>query len=588
MKNILLVISLFATAANAQVFTVKSNGNIDQTSILQSAFNDPSTRTVLINSSDVVINGTLNIPQGKMIEFANGFKLKGIGTVNGGNYDEDYQQQIFDTSLTVNPHSVNQDFSVKWYGAKGNNSDAYTAIQKSINTCIKNNIRTVYIPAGGYKISKPLIIRGTSAPGTDNKRSFCTLEILGESSFWDSNMGSEISTTFNNAFAIGIQDGKGCKIRKIKIAGLFTPPRTKNSQEFFSMPFEKFTDGKSRDSRNSPYSGIVIDPFTNLPSNPLPPDGGYPSLLNYYGKSGSLQTQSGSTGTELEELSISGFVVGICSSPNGLTRNAEITIINKVQFSNCKLCISGGQDQEKEKASLGKEKQDEQKVIAGLSRQQGQIKKQQREKQRNIDRLNRQISAAIHREIEEARRKAEEEARRREAAEAAKAKAENRPVAPVTKHITKASTTSEVLNATPEAAKLSNDFLGNKGRLPWPVTNGGIIQGFGMYTSGGIRNDNKGIDIRTNDDANVRAVFSGEVNSVTNIGGTYVVLIRHGEYFTVYSNLKSVSVSGGQKVSTKQIVGTVAQDPATGMSVAHFELWKGVDAVNPAIWLMPN
>lgn len=348
MKNILLVISLFATASNAQVFTVKSNGNIDQTSVLQSAFNDPSVRTVLINSSDVVINGTLNIPQGKMIEFANGFKLKGIGTVNGGNYDEDYQQQIFDTSLTVNPHSVNQYFSVKWYGAKGNNSDAYTAIQKSINTCIKNNIRTVYIPAGGYKISKPLIIRGTSAPGTDNKRSFCTLEILGESSFWDSNMGSEISTTFNNAFAIGIQDGKGCKIRKIKIAGLFTPPRTKNSQEFFSMPFEKFTDGKSRDSRNSPYSGIVIDPFTNLPSNPLPPDGGYPSLLNYYGKSGSLQTQSGSTGTELEELSISGFVVGICSSPNGLTRNAEITIINKVQFSNCKLCISGGQDQEKE------------------------------------------------------------------------------------------------------------------------------------------------------------------------------------------------------------------------------------------------
>lgn len=347
MKNIILAITLFASSVNAQTFSVNANGNTDQTGVLQSAFNDPTIRTVLINSSDVVINGTLNIPPAKMIEFANGFKLKGNGTVNGGNYDEDYQQQIFDTSLTVNPRSVNQYFSVKWYGAKGNNSDDYTAIQKSINTCIKNNIRTVYIPAGAYKISKPLIIRGTSAPGTDNKRSFCTLEILGESSFWDSNMGSEISTTFNNAFAIGIQNGKGCKIRKIKITGLFTPPRTKNSQEFFSMPFEKFTDGKSRDSRNSPYSGIVIDPFTNLPTNPLPADGGYPSLLNYYGKSGSLQTQSGSTGTELEELSISGFVVGICSSPNGLTRNAEITIINKVQFSNCKLCISGGQDQEK-------------------------------------------------------------------------------------------------------------------------------------------------------------------------------------------------------------------------------------------------
>ncbi|MEO9147682.1 MAG: glycosyl hydrolase family 28-related protein [Ginsengibacter sp.] len=348
MKSIFLLFLLFNTAANAQTFIVRSGTGGDQTSVLQSAFNNSSIRTVLINSADVIINGTLNIPQGKFIEIENGFRLKGTGIINGGSFNADYQQQIFDTSLTVNPRSVNQYFSVKWFGAKGNNSDDYAAIQKSINTCIKNNIRTVYIPAGRYKISKPLVIRGTGNPGSDNQRSFCTIEILGESSFWDSNTGSEIITMFNNAFAIGIQNGKGCKIRKIKIAGLFSPPSTRNSQEFYSLPFEKFTDGKCRDSRNSPYSGIVIDPFTNLPSNPLPPDGGYPSLLDYYGKSGKLQTQSGSTGTELEELTISGFVVGICSSPNGLTRNAEITIINKIRFANCKLCISGGQDQEKE------------------------------------------------------------------------------------------------------------------------------------------------------------------------------------------------------------------------------------------------
>jgi hypothetical protein len=282
-----------------------------------------------------------------MIKFDNGYKLKGNGVVNGGNYDVNYQQQIFDTSLTINPQSVNQYFSVKWYGAKGNNSDDYPAIQKSINTCIKNNIRVLYIPAGRYKISKPLIIRGVDNSKSGDQRAFCTLEIIGESSFWDSNMGSEIVATFNNAFAIGIQNGKGCKIRRLKISGVFSPPKVHDSKEFYGLSFDKFTDGESRDSRYSPYSGIVIDPFTNLPSNPLPPDGGYPSLLGYYGKSAKLQTQSGSTGTELEELSISGFVVGICSSPNGLTRNAEITIINKVQFANCKLCISGGQDQEK-------------------------------------------------------------------------------------------------------------------------------------------------------------------------------------------------------------------------------------------------
>lgn len=142
------------------------------------------------------------------------------------------------------------------------------------------------------------------------------------------------------------------------------------------------------------------------------------------------------------------------------------------------------------------------------------------------------------------------------------------------------------MNATPEAARLSNDFLGNKGRLPWPVANsGGVVQGFGRYSTGGITNDNKGIDIRTSEGASVRAVFDGEVNSVTNIGGTYVVLIRHGEFFTVYSNLRSVSVSKGQKVDAKQALGSVAQDPASGMPIAHFELWRGSDAVNPSAWL---
>lgn len=351
MKIILLFFLFFNLDSSAQTYFAKANGSSDQTTILQSAFNDAKVKTMVVNASDIIINGTLNIPEGKAIRFENGFMLKGRGTLNGGDFDANYQQQIFDTALTVNPRSVNQYFSVKWYGAKGKNSDDYAAIQKSINACIKNNIRVIYIPAGRYKISKPLIIRGAGAvnskTGIDDQRAFCTLELLGESSFWDSNSGSEIITSFNNAFAIGIQNGKGCKIRKIKISGLFTPPSARNSQEFYSLPFEKFSDGKCRDSRNSPYAAIVIDPFTNLPSNPLPGDGGYPTLLAYYGKSAKLQTQSGSTGTELEELNITGFVVGICSSPNGLTRNAEITIINKVQFANCKLCISGGQDQEK-------------------------------------------------------------------------------------------------------------------------------------------------------------------------------------------------------------------------------------------------
>ena len=246
-------------------------------------------------------------------------------------------------------------------------------------------------------------------------------------------------------------------------------------------------------------------------------------------------------------------------------------------------------DQEKEKANLGKAKKDEDQVISSLSQQQGQIKQQQREKINRINETNRLYAAAIRREIEEARRRAEEEARRREAAEAAKAKAEGRAVEPSTvKKITKNSTVSEVLNATPEAAKLSNDFLGNKGRLPWPVANGGITQGFGMYSIGGIKNDNKGVDIRTNEGASVRAVFNGTVIKVENVGGSYVVLINHGEYYTMYGNLRSVSVSRGQKVTTKQNIGVVETDNMTGMAIANFQLWKGVDAVNPVYWLAPN
>ncbi|MEP6927987.1 MAG: glycosyl hydrolase family 28-related protein [Ginsengibacter sp.] len=351
MKNILIALLLIGNIVHAQTYIAKAVAGVDQAGAIQAAFNKQDTKTVLINTPDIIINGTVTIPQGKTLKVEQGYKLTGNGTINGGSIDADYQAQIFDTTLTINPRSVNEYFSVKWFGAKGNNTDDYAAIQKTINTCIRNNIRTVYFPVGRYKISRPLIIRGNAgaAQNDDNdSRSFCTIELLGQSSFWDSNTGSEIFTLFNNSFAIGIQNGKGCKIRKLKISGLFNPPSSADTRKFYSTAFEDFNDGKCRDSRYSPYAAIVIDPFTNLRTDKLPVDGGYPSLLDYYGKSGRLQTQSGSTGTELEELSINGFVTGICSSPNGLTRNAEITIINKVQFSNCKLCISGGQDQEKE------------------------------------------------------------------------------------------------------------------------------------------------------------------------------------------------------------------------------------------------
>ena len=235
-------------------------------------------------------------------------------------------------------------------------------------------------------------------------------------------------------------------------------------------------------------------------------------------------------------------------------------------------------DQQKERRTLGVQKNSKSKVLTGLSRQEKQLKQELSQKQKESARLNRAIASAINREIEEARRRAEAEAR----AAAAKAKAENKE-APDAKPISKG---SSILSATPESAKLSSDFLGSRGSLPWPVTNGIIIEDFGNHTYGrNVTTENNGVDIKTAPGSAVRAVFAGEVAAVQNFAGSYAVLIRHGEYFTVYSNLKSVNVSRGQKVTLKQNIGSVITDAVDGTTEVHFEVRKGATPMNPASWL---
>ena len=335
---------LFPICLLAQTISFNTNSSGDVTRELQDLANNNQYQTIIINKRSIIINGILNIPKGKVLRIENDCLLSGSGTINGGIIEGNYQSHLFDSTLKINPESLNQYFSAKWYGATGNgNKDDYKAIQTSINTCIRNNIRTLYIPAGRYKISQPLILSANTASNR-----FCTLEILGESSFWDSNMGSELLPTFKNSFSIGIQLGKGCKVRKLAIRGLFTPPNPAKRKEFFNINFEKFTDASCRDNRYSPYSAIVIDPFSHGNENTLPQGSRYPGLEKFYGnKTNGGEIRGGSTATEIEEMKISNFVVGICSSPNGITQNAEITLINKIQFENCKLCISGGQAQEK-------------------------------------------------------------------------------------------------------------------------------------------------------------------------------------------------------------------------------------------------
>ncbi len=244
-------------------------------------------------------------------------------------------------------------------------------------------------------------------------------------------------------------------------------------------------------------------------------------------------------------------------------------------------------DQVKEKKTLGNEKNNQEKVVKELTSQEKQLKKDLAQKQRDAQKLDRAIRKVIEREIALARRKAEDEARiaaakakAENAAAAAKAKAEGREV--VIAAIPKGKTTS-ILASTPESAKLSASFITNRGRLPWPVANGVITENYGTQKIGGVTKDSKGWTIRTNQGATARSVFDGTVSKILEISGSNIIIIRHGEFFTVYKNLESVSVSLGQKVSTKQTIGTVAV--TEGSADLDFQLWKGMEDQNPAAWL---
>ena len=230
-------------------------------------------------------------------------------------------------------------------------------------------------------------------------------------------------------------------------------------------------------------------------------------------------------------------------------------------------------DQVKEKRTLGNEQNNQEKVVKSLTSQEKKLKKDLAQKQRDAQKLDRAIRQAIDREIALARRRAEDEAR----VAAAKARAEGKE-APAAK-----SKTTSILSSTPEAAKLSADFVSNRGRLPWPVANGVITEGYGTQRIGGVTKDSKGWTIRTNQGSSARSVFDGTVSKILEISGINIIIIRHGEFFTVYKNLATVSVSVGQKVSTKQILGTVAV--TEGSADLDFQLWKGMNDQNPAAWL---
>tara|TARA_B100000965_G_C19584640_1_gene755153 strand:+ start:1294 stop:2541 length:1248 start_codon:yes stop_codon:yes gene_type:complete len=145
------------------------------------------------------------------------------------------------------------------------------------------------------------------------------------------------------------------------------------------------------------------------------------------------------------------------------------------------------------------------------------------------------------------------------------------------------------ISLTPEAKLLSDEFSANRGNMPWPLEQGLIVAYFGKqkhHVFGNVETFNNGINIATDEGAIIRSVFKGKVSRIFFIKGEgKAVLINHGNFFTVYSGLKTVSVKLGDEVLTKEKIGTILTDSSEGKTELHFEIWQGYEKLDPSLWL---
>jgi murein hydrolase activator len=261
------------------------------------------------------------------------------------------------------------------------------------------------------------------------------------------------------------------------------------------------------------------------------------------------------------------------------------------------------QNQQKELAELAVQKKEKDAVVAKLQSEEKNLSKQLTTKRKRDNQLKNQITAVVRREIEAAKK--EEAARiaaaKKREADAAKANTANTS----TPNNTNTNTSNTTAAVTPPArtnpapaktesyltlnegqSRLAASFEKNRGTLPWPVDNGLVSIPFGTSKVGGLTFDNPGLTISTpSAGTTVKSVFDGEVSAVSNTGEGMMVMIRHGKYFTVYSNLSSASVSKGDAVRTGQAIGRAAQaDDGNGGQV-DFMLMIESRNVNPSPWL---
>jgi septal ring factor EnvC (AmiA/AmiB activator) len=241
-----------------------------------------------------------------------------------------------------------------------------------------------------------------------------------------------------------------------------------------------------------------------------------------------------------------------------------------------------------EKNSILQNKQQKEQALAKLKRDEAKLLAEMKDAERQKSDLKRRIKQAIEKEIADAETKAKKEQQKAAAKSSASTGSKT-----TTGGAAKTQPKPVTITETKESIALGKSFESNRGKLPWPVLKGTITEAYGKNphpTMANVFTNNNGIDIGAPKSAQVRAVFEGEVTSVLNIPGAgKVVIIKHGNYRTVYSNLQESFVAVGSKVSTKQAIGSLLPEAGSNLSTAHFEIHQVVDGtvvrINPSLWL---
>jgi septal ring factor EnvC (AmiA/AmiB activator) len=265
------------------------------------------------------------------------------------------------------------------------------------------------------------------------------------------------------------------------------------------------------------------------------------------------------------------------------------------------------EEKKKERAQIEKDKVTKEISYGKFKKEEQKLYDQLQADERKKQELKRKIDSAIKNEIAaETERQRKEEEKKRKAAEEKKRKT-NESIKPGDKPKTNNTSVKEtdpfvddvpekkpeyVYKESPEGSAIGRSFESNRGRLAWPVGNGSITERYGVNahpTLKGVTTNNNGIDITCSKGSTVRAVFEGEVTSVFSITGAgKVVIIKHGSYRTVYSNLQETYVKAGSQVSTKQSIG-VLQPEDGNISICHFEVHSVASGItkslNPSLWV---